>query len=142
MTAKKSKKTQNVPKHVGRQMRKWRQVAELTQQEVADAIGCSKGHISGAESGTGNFSLPLFLAFCEAIDAPVSKVLEERLLAKHKDVDRLAAALVDTIGAAEIRWLAELGKAEAKAAIHGAHDTVDLGRLRSKNPGSKRSTGS
>jgi len=141
MTAKASKKTQNVPEHVGRQMRKWRLVAGKTQQQVADEIGCSKAHISGAENGTGNLSLPLFLAFCEAIEAPVSKVLEERLLSKHKDVDRLAAALVDTIGAQELRWLAQLDKTEARRAIHGAHDAVDLARLRSKRGSRKHSTG-
>lgn len=131
MTAKSSKRTDDIPEHVGRLMKKWRNAAEMSQEQVAEIIGTTKGNISAAENGKGNLSLPLFLAFCQAIKAPVSKVLEERLLAKNQDVDRLAAEIVGHGGRRDLEWLAALSKAEYRAAIQAARDRVDLDRLRS-----------
>lgn len=133
MVAKQSKKTERVPEHVGKLMRKWRMVAGMSLETVGDAIGCSKGHLSAVENGKGNLSLPLFLAFCEKVGAPASKVLEHRLLSKHRDVDRLAAEIVSVGGARELEWLASLDKAEFRMAIHAARDRVELERLRSQH---------
>jgi len=123
-----SKKTENVPEHVGRQMRKWRKVKGMTLLQVAEKIGCTKGHLSAAENGKGNLSLPLFLAYCETIGAPSSKVLEERLLAKHRDVDRLTADLVQSVGSRELLWLTSLERTEYKLAMERAHEAVEYHR--------------
>lgn len=120
---------------VGRRMRKWRKAAGMSQEQVATKIGTVKGNISMAEAGKQNLSLPLFLAFCRAIDAPASKVLEERLLAKNRDVDRLAGEIVEHKGGArDLEWLARLSAVEYKAAIRAARDRVDLERLRARQP--------
>lgn len=125
-----SKSTENIPEHVGRLMRKWRLAAGRSQQEVADEIGCSKSHISQAETGRGNMSLPVFLAFCQAIETPASKVLEERLLARHRDADRLAADLIEKAGLAELAWLADLPRDEVRLALARAHEAVEFAQAR------------
>ena len=128
MTAKKSNKTDRVPENVGRLMRKWRQIAGLSLDQVATKIGCTKGHLSGCENGNGNLSLPLFLDFCRAIDAPASKVLGDGMLAKHRNVDRLAAEIAKNQGAADLAWLSKLTRAEYKAAMIEARERVFLMR--------------
>lgn len=136
-----SKKAERVPEHVGRQMRKWRLAAGMKQVEVADKMGVSKGHISSAESGKGNLSLPKFLDFCRAIGYPASKVLEDRLLAKHRDVDRLSAAIVEQIGLSELQWLAELGKDEWRGVLQRAHEHVESLRSRPRHSREARTGG-
>lgn len=111
-------------------MRKWRKAAGLTQLQVADKIGTVKSNISMAENGEQNLSLPLFLAYCQAIHTPTSKVLEERLLAKNRDVDRLAAEIVERNGARDLEWLSGLSKSEYRSAMRAARDRVELERLR------------
>ena len=76
----KPKRADVVPANIGTKMRKWRGVAGMSQLEVGEKIGCTKGHISGAENGNGNFSLPLFLKFCRAIGTPASKLLGDGML--------------------------------------------------------------
>lgn len=125
-----AKRAETVPPHVGRLMRKWRKVAGRTLEQVANEIGCSKGHLSSAENGKGNLSLPLFLAYCEAIKTPVSRVCEDRILPKHRDVDRLAGELVTSHGTGDLEWLAALSREDFQAAMEGARDAVDLHHLR------------
>lgn len=132
MSARKDEETERVPAHVGRLMRKWRNAAGMSLAQVGELIGVEKGFLSEVENGKKNLSLPRFLAFCRAIKTPASKVLEERLLARNRDVDRLAADIVEHKGGPkDLEWLADLSKAEYRIALQAARDRVDLERMRS-----------
>jgi len=119
-----AKRTENVPLHVGDHMRKWRNAKGMSLEQVAEKIGCTKGHLSGAETGKGNLSLPLFLEFCKAIEAPASRVLEDPILQKQRDVDRLAGDIVKKAGLKNLRWLAELEKADLRLGLQRAKEAV------------------
>lgn len=123
-----AKKAEHVPGHVGEQMRLWREAAGLSQEKVAAAIGCTKSHISQAENGVGNMSVPLFLKFCAAIKAPTSRIFEEWFVAKNKDVARALKEVAKRISASDIFWLAELEKAEVRLAVARAREAVEYDR--------------
>jgi transcriptional regulator with XRE-family HTH domain len=124
-------------------MRACREERGLSLEAVAKKIGSSKGHLSAVETGEGNIGFPLFFDYCNAIHTPPHKVLEQNVaLAKHRDLNALVLAFIERHGFAELRWLAELSRDEAAAAMKGAHDAVDLVRLRASqrkgDPVSKR----
>ena len=83
--AKDPKSAKRIAKQVGEQMRRWRLNAGMTMEQVADKMEVSKGHISRAENAKGNLSLPMFLLYCEAIQTPVSRVLESKFLKRDRD---------------------------------------------------------
>lgn len=132
-----AKRTERIPPNVGARMRAWREAAGLSLEAVADKIGTGKGHLSDAETGKGNLSLPLFIEFCDAIKTPSSRILGDRMLPKNRDFERTARELRDTLGNNAINWLAELSKEEARFAVARAREAVDLYRLRHPNKKAK-----
>jgi hypothetical protein len=102
-------------------------------------MGTGKGHLSDAETGKGNLSLPMFIRFCDAIETPSSRILGDRMLPKNRDFERTARELRDALGNQTINWLAELSREEVKLAIARAREAVELYRLRHPNRKQRRS---
>ncbi len=126
----KPKRARRVPKRVGISMRKWREASGLSLEQVGTLIGKTKGHLSGVETGKGNMSLPVFIDFCNAVGVPACRVLEDSILAKHEDVDRLTADLVHKAGLEKIQWLAELDKPTLNLALTRADEAVAYSRAK------------
>lgn len=127
-----SKGTENVPSGVGEKMRIKREDAGLTLEQVARKIKTSKGHLSNAETGQGNLGLPLFIAYCKAIDTPMSEILGDGFLAKERDFERLAYDLRKLIGTDGIAWLCSLSKQEARLALERAGEAIIARRAKSQ----------
>ncbi len=60
---------------IGRRLRDAREAKGLTQAKLSQLVGCSKSHVSQIESATGTYSLKIFLALCDALEADPSFVL-------------------------------------------------------------------
>lgn len=130
-----SKRTTNVPDHVGYQMRVWRESAGMSLDAVAEKLHCRKGHLSQVENGKGNLSIPLFLAYCKAIGTPPNYILGDEIMKKDADFFRLAKELRDKIGLAELKWLSGLDQELVQLALERAHEAISY-RLGEK-PGPK-----
>lgn len=137
MAAKESKKTDNVPAHVGPAIKKWREARDLTQEQLAENLGKKKGHISSIENGHGNLSLPIFMKLCKVLDVPASRLLEEPLRKGHRELDETVTALLERLGLPEMRWLASLSKADAREAMDRAHERVAFLESQRKRKSSK-----
>ncbi len=59
---------------IGRRLRDAREAMGLTQAELGRLVGCSKSHVSQIESAAGTYSLKIFLALCDALEADPSFV--------------------------------------------------------------------
>ncbi len=59
---------------IGRRLKDAREAMGLTQAELSGLVGCSKSHVSQIESATGTYSLKIFLAMCDALEADPSFV--------------------------------------------------------------------
>ncbi len=59
---------------IGRRLRDARETKGLSQAELGRLVGCSKSHVSQIESATGTYSLKIFLALCDTLDADPSFV--------------------------------------------------------------------
>ena len=135
-----AKRTERIPANVGERMRTWRKASGKSLEAVADEMGTGKGHLSDAETGKGNLSLPLFIRFCDAIETPSSRILGDRMLPKNRDFERTARELRDALGNQAINWLAELSREEAKLALARAREAIELYRLRHPHRKPKRAS--
>ncbi len=59
---------------IGWRLRDAREAMGLTQAKLSRLVGCSKSHVSQIESATGTYSLKIFLALCDALEADPSFV--------------------------------------------------------------------
>ncbi len=59
---------------IGRRLRDAREAKGLSQAELGRLVGCSKSHVSQIESATGTYSLKIFLALCDTLEADPSVV--------------------------------------------------------------------
>jgi transcriptional regulator with XRE-family HTH domain len=125
-----SKKAEHIPPHVGTLVRKWRNAAGKTQEQVADALGVGKSHISQVETGTGNLSLPKFLALCRFLGVPASRLLEDAFPPKERDLDRLTKDLAGHVGVRDLAYLAALSKPELTLFLDRGREAVEYARSR------------
>lgn len=58
-------------------IRHYRCHAGLSQQELADSTGCSKGFISALEGGRSAPSLDLLVQLADALNIPAGKIVDE-----------------------------------------------------------------
>ena len=58
-------------KKLGANVRKYRKIAGLTQEELAEIIGCSNSHIGQIENGRGVPSLDMMVKIANALGVPV-----------------------------------------------------------------------
>ena len=60
---------------IGRRLRDAREATGLTQAKLSQLVGCSKSHVSQIEGATGTYSLKIFLALCDTLEADPSFVV-------------------------------------------------------------------
>ena len=61
---------------IGRMLQASRESGRITQQEMADAVGLSKNHISKVERGESKASIPLLLGYCRKLNLTPNEILE------------------------------------------------------------------
>ena len=58
-------------------IRRYRDQAGLSQQQLADSAGCSKGFISSLEGGRSALSLDMLVQIASALDVPAETLVAE-----------------------------------------------------------------
>ena len=58
-------------------IRRYRCNAGLSQQQLADSAGCSKGFISALEGGRSAPSLDLLVQLADALNVPAGKIVDD-----------------------------------------------------------------
>ncbi len=99
---------------IGRRLRDAREAMGLTQGKLSRLVGCSKSHVSQIESATGTYSLKIFLALCDALEADPSFVF---CGAPALDLERLYHRFEKTIsevGAEAVEFLLSLDPNEVQ----------------------------
>ncbi len=72
-------KPQELKEHVARLVALYRKNQGLTQQEVADEVGISRGTLMHIESANQHVSLYQFLILSELLDIPLDKVFKPKV---------------------------------------------------------------
>ncbi len=62
-------------KKIGRLLKEARRSDNITQDEMADAAGVSKNHLSEIERGVCRCGVPVLLAYCEKLDMTPDELL-------------------------------------------------------------------
>ena len=62
-------------KRIGRQIRTLRKKLGMSQEVLAEAVGCSPGFISRIERGRSNFSAHILFSIAAALDTTVDRLL-------------------------------------------------------------------
>lgn len=71
------KKNSNVSDDVlGQKLQHHRELAKVTQQEMAEACGLSKNHISALERGMNKCSVQTLLGYCEKLNKTPNEILD------------------------------------------------------------------
>lgn len=82
-------------KQLGQQIKKYRQKARLTQEQLADKIDVAISTVAHAEMGTSKPSLPLLIKIANALDTSLDQLLCDSLpIAENyleKDIAELLA---------------------------------------------------
>lgn len=60
---------------LGKNIRKYRNLAELTQEQLAEIVGCSDRHIGKVENGQNIPSLKITAAIANALNVSVDKLI-------------------------------------------------------------------
>lgn len=71
-------------KLIGANIQKYRKKAKMTQENLAEALGLTSGHMTAIENGYTGISLPKFIEVSEVLN-----VSADRLLGSDSDSDEL-----------------------------------------------------
>ncbi len=105
---------------IGRRLRGAREARGLSQAKLGGIVGCSKSHVSQIESATGTYSLKIFLALCDALEADPSFVF---CGVPALDLDPLYLKFEETItevGAEAVEFLLSLDPNEVQLLLGGS----------------------
>ena len=72
---------------IGLRIKHARNKKNLTQEQLADAIGATRKHISLFESGDRGISLELLIAISNTLNAPISELLADNLTSSEVTTD-------------------------------------------------------
>lgn len=62
---------------IGRELRDIRKQRRITQQELAERLGCTKSLVSFYESGKASISVPQFVKICDIYQVDYSELLKK-----------------------------------------------------------------
>jgi transcriptional regulator with XRE-family HTH domain len=136
----KSASVERYRREIGARIGHLREARGLTQVELAKKVGCAKSHISQIENGRGSFSLRVFVAACQALDADVAFVFA-RVPAKR--LDRLYSkfeSAVATLGEEAVDFLLSLKPDEMRVLCERAKEAIAYRRNGSARSGKTRSS--
>ncbi len=62
-------------RRIGLNIRMRRHIMKMTQEQLAEKVGCSRGVISAVERGKRGVSVEMLLAFCRALEYNTAEIL-------------------------------------------------------------------
>ncbi len=98
-------------KAIGRRVKLARTRKNLTQENVAEAIGVSAPHMSNIETGSSKVSLPTLIALSNVIDVSVDELLCDNVIRSKAVFEREMETLLTDCDDYEIRVLTDVLKA-------------------------------
>ena len=72
---------------IGLRIKHARNKKKMTQEQLADALGTSREHLSRAEAGERGVSLELLIAISNTLNAPISELLADNLTISEVTTD-------------------------------------------------------
>lgn len=95
-------------KAIGLRIKKAREAAHITQDELAQAVGCSTKHIGALERGIKTPSLDMFVVIANTLGASADLLLQDVL---DKPVDALAGEFAAAVSPLEPQMQTRILKA-------------------------------
>lgn len=95
---------------IGKRVREARTRKQMTQEELAAAIGISTSYTSAIETGTSKVALPTLIHIAKTLDTTVDTLLYDVTPATTYKYDRDAKILLEDCSDAEREYLLELLK--------------------------------
>lgn len=78
---------------IGRSIKRMRKSRGLSQEKLAEKLGCSTGHISAVESGRADPSLTLITLIASIFRMPVAELFSENLTKRQELLSHISAVL-------------------------------------------------
>ncbi len=94
---------------LGQQIRKYRKVHGMSQEQLAEKIGISVTHMSHIETGNTKLSLQVLVDITRALDISADDLLSESTPARRDQYADILAVL-DTCGVQEVKILTDMVK--------------------------------
>ena len=94
---------------LGQQIRKYRKVHGMSQEQLAEKIGISVTHMSHIETGNTKLSLQVFVDITRALDISADDLLSVSTPARRDQYADILAVL-DTCGVQEVKILTDMVK--------------------------------
>ena len=93
---------------IGQKVRQIRLSKDITQEELAEAVGVGVTHISHLETGSGTVSLKVFLAIVNYLKCSADEILCKEIATDRPIVNNWLADLVADCDTTEVKILSDL----------------------------------
>jgi transcriptional regulator with XRE-family HTH domain len=107
---------------IGQRVRKHRKACDLSQEQLAQAVGISTTHMSHIETGNTKLSLHVLVSLASALSVSADALLHDAPRTDKSAVSQEAQTLLDTCTVEELRVILDI----AKAAKHALRNHLDV----------------
>lgn len=92
--------------NIGQRIRKYRKIANMSQEQLAECVGISVTHMSHIETGNTKLSLPVLVSIANALNVSTDTLIHDNLPQKTSSITEINEIL-DSCSENELRVIVD-----------------------------------